>query len=126
MMRTTMTPFALIRHLSHVLAAANLALLPALPATAAPADAPAPRLEKRGEATQLMVDGKPYLILGGELHNSSSSDLAYMRPLWAPLKAQHLNTALVAVSWELTEPEEGRYDFALVDGILADARALGM
>jgi hypothetical protein len=31
-----------------------------------------PRLEKQGAATQLMVDGDPFLILGGELHNSSS------------------------------------------------------
>jgi hypothetical protein len=36
----------------------------------------APHLEKRGSATQLIVDGKPFLILGGELHNSSSSSLA--------------------------------------------------
>jgi hypothetical protein len=31
----------------------------------------APRLEKRGIATQLIVDGKPFLVLGGELRNSS-------------------------------------------------------
>lgn len=45
----------------------------------------APRLEKRGKTTQLIVDGKPFLILGGELHNSSSSDLQYLNPLWEPL-----------------------------------------
>jgi hypothetical protein len=32
-----------------------------------------PHLETRHGARQLIVDGKPFLILGGELHNSSSS-----------------------------------------------------
>jgi beta-galactosidase GanA len=81
-----------------------------------------PALERRGQATQLVVDGRPFLVLGGELHNSSSSTLAHLAPLWVPLKAQHLNTALVAVSWELVEPSEGWFDFSLVDGIVAQAR----
>src|ERR1035438_6592760 len=41
-----------------------------------------PHLEKRGAATQLIVDGKPFLMLSGELHNSSSSSLEYMKLLW--------------------------------------------
>jgi hypothetical protein len=82
----------------------------------------APHLEKKGQATQLIVDGKPFLVLGGELHNSSSSSLEYLDPLWKPIKAMNLNTVLVAVSWELIEPEEGKFDFSLVDGILKGAR----
>jgi Domain of unknown function (DUF5597)/Beta-galactosidase len=85
-------------------------------------DANLPRLEKRGAATQLIVDGKPYLILGGELYNSSSSSLDYMKPLWPKLSAIPLNTVLTPLSWELIEPVEGQYDFSLVDGLLAQAR----
>jgi len=85
-----------------------------------------PHLEKRGKTTQLIVDDKPYLILGGELHNSSSSELNYLNPLWAPLKQMNLNTALVAVSWELIEPLEDKFDFSLVDGILKGAREQNM
>jgi len=81
-----------------------------------------PHLEKRGQATQLIVDGKPFLILGGELHNSSSSSIDYMSPIWRRLSAMHLNTALSAVSWELIEPQEGKFDFALVDNMIEDAR----
>ena len=33
----------------------------------------APHLETRHGVKQLVVDGQPFLILGGELHNSSSS-----------------------------------------------------
>jgi len=81
-----------------------------------------PHLERRGAATQLMVDGKPFLMLAGELHNSSSSSLEYMKPIWPQLAALGLNTVVTPLSWELVEPAEGKYDFALVDGLLAQAR----
>lgn len=81
-----------------------------------------PHLEKRGSATQLIVDGKPFLVLGGELHNSSSSTLLYMAPIWPRLTAMHLNTVLAPVSWELIEPEEGKFDFRIVDGLIDGAR----
>jgi hypothetical protein len=82
----------------------------------------AARLEKRGSTTQLIVDGKPFLILGGELHNSSSSSVAYMKPIWPRLAAMHLNTVLAPVAWETIEPEEGKFDFSVVDGLIDGAR----
>ncbi len=81
-----------------------------------------PHLEKQGTATQLIVDGKPYLVLGAELNNSSASSMEYMRPLWPKIAAANLNTVLATVSWELLEPEEGRFNFSLVDGLIQDAR----
>ncbi|MBT3342846.1 MAG: DUF5597 domain-containing protein [Gemmatimonadetes bacterium] len=82
-----------------------------------------PHLRQQGAVTKLIVDDEPYLILGGELHNSSASSLDYMEPVWERLTAMHLNTVLAVVSWELVEPEEGRFDFALVDGLIEAARA---
>ena len=38
----------------------------------------------------------------------------------------NLNTVLAPVSWEQLEPEEGRFDFALVDGLVKQARQRGM
>ncbi|MEM7799380.1 MAG: DUF5597 domain-containing protein [Chloroflexota bacterium] len=87
---------------------------------------PIPHLRPKGSATQLIVNGEPFLIIGGELHNSSSSSLDYMQPIWERLRALHLNTVLAAVTWELTEPEEGVFDFSLVDGMLAAARDHGL
>ena len=81
-----------------------------------------PHLSREGAATQLIVDGKPFLILGGELHNSSSSSLDYMQPIWPRLAAIHVNAVLTPVSWDLIEPQEGKFDFTLVDGLLQQAR----
>jgi len=69
-----------------------------------------------------MVDGKPFLIFGGELRNSSTSSLDYMKPIWPRMAADNLNTLLAPVSWELVEPEEGKFDFSLVDGMIAAAQ----
>jgi hypothetical protein len=86
-------------------------------------EAPVPTLEKRGNATQLIVDGKPFLVLGGELHNSSSTSREYMEQYWPVLKASGMNTVLAAVEWALVEPQEGIFDFTVVDDLVEDARA---
>jgi hypothetical protein len=83
---------------------------------------PAPYLQKHGDTTQLIVDGKPFLVLGGEIHNSSSSSLAYMEPIWPKLAKMHLNTVLTPVTWEQIEPEEGHFHFSVVDGLIRQAR----
>ena len=81
-----------------------------------------PHLQRKDSVTQLIVDGKPFIMLAGELHNSSASSLEYMQTVWPRLGSLHLNTVLASVSWELIEPEEGKFDFDLVDGIVRQAR----
>jgi beta-galactosidase GanA len=81
-----------------------------------------PHLIRQGSATQFVVDGKPFLMLGGELHNSSSSSLDYMKPKWSGLVRMNLNTVLTPVYWELVEPQQGTFDFSLVDGLIEAAR----
>jgi hypothetical protein len=85
-----------------------------------------PHLRRQGSATQLIVEGRPFLVLGGELHNSSTSSIAYMRPIWERLVALHLNTVLAALAWEQIEPSEGSFDFRLVDGLIEGARQHGL
>jgi len=81
-----------------------------------------PHLRKQGTATQLMVDGKPFLALTGELGNNTASSLENMQTIWSRLAAGNLNCVLAAVSWAQWEPEEGHFDFALVDGLIQEAR----
>ena len=85
-----------------------------------------PHLEKRGGVTQLMVEGQPWLVLGCELGNSTSSSRNYMAPYWQKLKDAGVNTVLAVVSWEQTEPVEGQFDFTVVDHLLEDARSNDM
>jgi hypothetical protein len=89
----------------------------------APHSAVIPHLERRGQATQLIVDGKPFLALAGELSNTVSSDTERMKVVW-PLLANkvHMNAVLTGVSWDWIEPEEGKYDFRLVDQLISSAR----
>jgi beta-galactosidase GanA len=87
-----------------------------------PAQEGIPRLQKQGTATQLIVNNKPFLVLGGELGNSTASDLNYLKPYWDNFIRMNVNTILTPVYWELIEPEEGKFDFKLLDNLILDAR----
>ena len=87
---------------------------------------PARLAVKDNGAVQLIVDGKPFIMLAGELHNSSASSEEYLDSLWPSLRQLNLNTVLAAVTWEQLEPEEGQFDFTLVDAIIDGAEDNGM
>lgn len=82
-----------------------------------------PHLEtnKQGQ-THLIVDGKPFIMLGGELHNSSTGSAQYMAPIWKRLADQNINTVIAPINWELIEPQEGTFDFTQLDNIVVGAR----
>jgi hypothetical protein len=75
---------------------------------------------------RLVIEGEPFLVLGGELHNSSASTPADLDSRWERLTALGMNTALAPICWELVEPEEGRFDFTTVDALIDGARAHGL
>jgi hypothetical protein len=82
-----------------------------------------PHLRKQGTATQLIVDGKPFLALAGELLNNSATSIEHMKPIWPKLVETHFNTVLAGVSWAQIEPEEGQFDFRVLDGVILGARS---
>ena len=79
-------------------------------------------LQKQGTATQLVVDSKPFLILGGELGNSSAACIEDIERIFPKLQRMGLNTILVPAYWDLTEPQEGQFDFTLTDKVIDQAR----
>lgn len=81
-----------------------------------------PHLQKKGETTQLIVDNNPFIILGGELGNSTASDMTYLNKYWSNFKVLHLNTVIAPVYWELIEPVENQFDFTLPDKLILAAR----
>lgn len=85
-------------------------------------DAHLPYLKQNGDATQLIVDDEPFIMIAGELHNSSASSIPYLETIWPKLTEINLNTVLATVSWELFEPEEGVYDYTHVDALIDGSR----
>lgn len=86
-----------------------------------------PALEITENKVTLLSDGKPFLMLAGEAHNSSGSSLAYMKEsVWPFLRPMNLNTLVVTVTWELLEPVPGQFDFSLPDGLIKQAEEEGV
>ncbi len=71
----------------------------------------------------LKVNGEPFIVLGAEVHNSSSSTVRAISESFATVAALGANTVLAPVAWNLFEPEEGRYDATLVRAMIAEAAA---
>lgn len=85
-----------------------------------------PHWIKQGTASQLVVDKKPMLLLAGELGNSSASSEQDIENVFPKLKRIGLNTVLVPAYWDLIEPEEGKFDFSLIDKTITEARRYEM
>jgi hypothetical protein len=95
---------------------------------------PIPQIVKAGAKYTFLVDGKPFLMLGGQVDNFSSwlpgpyyrtiepiqDEIAKVLP---GFKSYHANTIEFPVHWGYIEPEEGRFDFAAFDQIIRDIRA---
>ena len=81
------------------------------------------RLEHRDKSTaRIVANGKPMLMIGGELGNSSASTPEDVKRTFTHLHTMGLNTVLAPISWELIEPEEGKFDMSTLDVILTEAR----
>jgi hypothetical protein len=83
---------------------------------------PIPQLVKNGAKFSLLVDGKPFIMMGGQVGNFS----AYpddMERSWPKFQALNANTVEYPVYWNVIEPVEGQFDFTAFDAILRGARA---
>ena len=82
---------------------------------------PIPRIVQEDGRYALLVDDAPYLMLGAQVHNSSSWP-AELPKVWPAMEYLHVNTVEMPVYWEQIEARQGEYDFTLVDTLLAEAR----
>ena len=74
-----------------------------------------PHVKMENGASQLIVNGQPFLILGGELGNSSAGTAAQADGIIPKLASMHLDAILMPVAWEQIEPKEGNFDFSILD-----------
>jgi beta-galactosidase GanA len=100
--------------------AAGALLVAASPAVAQTAT-PVPHLEHRNGRHALIVDGAPFLMLAGQVNNSSNYAVA-LPQVWPVLDRIHANTVEIPVAWQQIEPREGQFDFGFVQTLLDQAR----
>ena len=81
-----------------------------------------PTVRIQNGASQLIVRGKPFLVLGGELGNSSAGTAAQADSILPRLAQLHFNTVLMPVAWDEIEPQEGHFDFSILDHWIEVAR----
>ena len=81
-----------------------------------------PHIKTQNGVGQLIVHGEPFLILGGELGNSSAGTAEQADTIILNAARMHVNTLLVPVAWEQIEPREGQFDFNILDHWIDVAR----
>ncbi len=106
-----------MKRLQHFVALVLFACL-TLPLSVA---AEAPRLIQKDGRWALLVDDKPYLMLGGQIHNSSAWP-SELPDVWKSLAALHANTVEAPVYWEQIEAQQGKFDWSNVDQLIKGAR----
>ena len=82
-------------------------------------------LSRPGGGYTLQVDGKPFIILGTQLWNSSAWPYL-MEDIWPLVKQLHANTVEAPVYWQVTEPVRGSFSFGEVDSLIDGARRAGV
>jgi len=83
--------------------------------------AEAPRFVEKDGRWALLVDGQPYLMLGGQVHNSSAWP-SELPAIWKSLAELHANTVEAPIYWEQMEPQPGTFNWENVDAIVNGAR----
>jgi hypothetical protein len=82
---------------------------------------PIPRIVKKDGRFALFVDDAPYLMLGAQVHNSST--WPNMLPkVWPAMEYLNVNTVEMPIYWEQFEPWQGQYDYTTIDTVLEQAR----
>ena len=82
-----------------------------------------PRIEKINDGFCFMVDNRPYIMLAGEVHNSACTSPQYMKAVWEKARLINCNTILAPIYWEFLEPQEGLFDFTIVQNLILEARS---
>jgi hypothetical protein len=80
-----------------------------------------PHFVNENDRHALIVEGEPFFMLGGQVHNSGAWP-GMLPQVWATIEAMHANTLEIPIYWQQIEPEEGSFDFSVVDTIITQAR----
>ena len=93
----------------------------AWPAATEASEGDMPHFVQKDGRHAFIVDGAPFLMLGGQSGNSSAWP-AELPGVWSAVDRIHANTLEVPVYWEQFEPEQGEFDTSIIDTMIAQAR----
>src|SRR5471032_2293288 len=80
-----------------------------------------PHFAQKDGRHAFIVDGAPFILLGGQCGNSSAWP-SELPGVWSAVERMHANTLEAPVYWEQFEAQEGRYDTTIVDLMIRQAR----
>jgi len=80
-----------------------------------------PRIVQKEGRHALFVDDAPYLMLGVQVNNSSAWP-SMLPKVWPAVEALHANTVEMPIYWEQLEPQQGHFDYTVLDTLLTQAR----
>ncbi len=83
-----------------------------------------PVLKKETGKYSFFVDGKPFLILGAQLWNSSAWP-EITDKFWSQAKELGCNTIEAPIYWQNIEPQPGKFNFKELDHLVLSARENG-
>lgn len=81
-----------------------------------------PQIKRFNGGYMFFVEGRPYIMLAAEVHNSAASSPEYMKIVWERVKQLNCNTLLVPVYWNMIEKQENEFDFTMVKRLIIEAR----
>ena len=87
---------------------------------------PLPRLVLHETGYSFEIDGQRTVLLGGQIHNSSSSSIESIDTSFAKVALLNYDFVISPISWKQFEAVEGKFDFTLLKHQLRAAEKLNL
>lgn len=83
-----------------------------------------PRLVHHETGYSFEIDGQKTVLLGGQIHNSSSSSIESIDSSFAKVASLNYDFVISPISWKQFETTEGKFDFSLLQYQIRKAESL--